>query len=116
MVELIVLGVALLSMVCGWIMLYVRWPLENHRLRALMGMLAATSPILWGSGAVAYVRFVREMPPFDYTIEAWGLILSVGAVVAACFSIRCTQRWISKLTVTVSIVMSVLWLLMAETY
>jgi hypothetical protein len=116
LVGLVVLGIGLLGMLWGWIMLYFRWQLETHHLRALIAMLAATSPVIWGIVALAYVRLVRSMPPFDYTIEAWGLILSIVAVAAAFYSLRCTQRWIPRLTVTISIVMAILWFLMASTY
>jgi hypothetical protein len=90
----LIFGVPLAAILCGWVMLYLRWRREVRRLRALVSMLMTTAPVILGSGALAYVHLVRPFPSRDYTVERGGILLSKGAVVAAWCSLQCSQRWI----------------------
>jgi hypothetical protein len=74
------------------------------------------APVALGNGALAYVRFVRPFPSHDYSVEAWGLLLSLCGVAGACASLRCTQRFISALTLPISFIMVAVWFLMGSTY
>jgi hypothetical protein len=105
----IVFGVPLVAILAGWVGLSSSWRIETHHLRALTAMLMTTAPVVLANGALAYVSFVRPFPKSDYTVEGLGLLVSAGGIVMAISSARCTQRWISILTGSISAFMFLLY-------
>ena len=114
-VWLIVLGIPLVAVLFGWMRLCSRWRLETHHLRALTALIMTTAPVALANGAFVYVSLGKPYSSTNYTIERTGLLLSASALATAVSSTRCTERWISILTCSISAFMFALFFLMAST-
>jgi len=78
-------------------------------------MVMATAPAVLANYTFVCVNFVRPEPSSDYLLERIGLLVSAIAFVTAAPSTKCTQRWISILTGSVSAYMFVLYFLVGLT-
>ncbi len=99
----------------GWVHLARRWSKELQHARALAAMAGSSLPVFLAIATLAYVDFVRPRPSTDYTVERVGLALSAVAIATATRSLKCTEGWIPKLTLTVSIAIFTLYLLAGMT-
>ena len=101
----IVFGAVLAGLLCGWVVLFLRWGSEARHLRALLAILITTMPVLLANAIYAQFRIVMPSSPGDYSAERWRFLLSAAAAVAAFRSVECTQNWIVRLTLPISLLM-----------
>jgi hypothetical protein len=99
----------------SWMGLVKHWRHESHRLVKGVAVLLATASPLLALAALAYVQFVRSLPPFDYRVEGCGLLISILGTISGAVTLR-SPSWFSSLALGVSSWMLVLFFLAGSTY
>ncbi len=82
---------------------------EQLRYSKPLAILLATAATLWACGALAYVRFIRLLPPFDPTVELVGLMVSLSGLISGAIALRFPPRKTSAVAITVSALIFVLF-------
>jgi len=78
----ILYAVALGASALAWVGLYLHWKTEPHPVATPCAVLMATAAPLYACAAFAHVEFVAPEPPFDYTLERWGLLIALLGIIA----------------------------------
>jgi hypothetical protein len=91
------------------------WQNAPHRTNKLFAVGSATAAALCGCGSLVYREVAGPLPPFDYSVEGFGLLLSLSAVVVGLVALRSPQ-WFSALALVASGWLFVLFFMMASTY
>jgi len=80
-------GTPLAAAVLSCAGLFRDWRSTTGRVGQLFAVALATIAALYWCGSLVYVEVVGPMPPLDYGVEEFGLLLSLLAVIAgsSCF-------------------------------
>ena len=81
---------AVVVAVC-WYKLAVGWQSESHTAAGVACLMFVSSAVLLAFAALSWTQFVRPIPQSNYSVERYGLLLSVCAIVAG-FTIRQKHR------------------------
>ena len=108
-------GVPFVAAVMASARLVFRWRSEQHRFVKTLAVVLAILTALWACGALAYVQFVRPLAPFDYTVECWGLLLSLSAAITGGIAVRYPPRDSARLAFGASAWMFVMFFLSSLT-
>ena len=68
------------------------WRSTTGRVGQLFAVALATIAVLYGCGSLVYVEVVGPMPPLDYRVEEFGLLLSLLAVIAGIVALLMYAR------------------------
>ena len=94
-------GVPLVLSIIAAVGLSRNWDTEHHRISKLAAIALAILAALLACGTTACVQVVRPLPAFDFSVEAFGLLLSVLGTVLGLATLR-FPRWFSSLALAVS--------------
>lgn len=78
----ILFGVPAVAMIFCWWKVVMGWRNEPHTVAGIVCLTFTSAAVLLAFAALWWAQFVRPLPLLDYRVEAWGLLLSVAAVVA----------------------------------
>jgi len=106
--------IPLIGAILAWMGLFLHWSAERHRFEKVLANIPATAAPLLACSALWYVQFVRAIPPFDHTVERWGLLLTLSGVVTGLIACR-FRTWFSIVSLCVSAWMFILFFLMGLT-
>ncbi len=91
------------------------WQDAPHRTNKLLAVGLATTAALFACGSLVYREVVGPMPPFDFRIEEFGLLLALCAVASGLVALRSPQ-WFSAVALVASGWLLVLFFLMGSGY
>jgi hypothetical protein len=91
------------------------WKSTSGRVRKVFAVGLATVAALYGCGCLVYVDVVGPMPAFDYSLEEFGFLLSLAAVISGFIGFP-PFEWYSTLALAVSGWLLLLFFLMALTF
>ena len=111
----LMLGTPLLAAVASCIGLVRDWKNTERLWLALPAVALATVVAVYAFGCLIYVEFGGLRPAFDYSLETYGFILALFAIIASLIALG-SARWFSMLALLVSAWLLTTFFLMGLTF
>jgi hypothetical protein len=73
------------ALTIAWHKLMRNWRSEPHSIAGLSCLVLASASTLLALGSLAWVQFVRPFPSQGYSVERWGMLLSLPGLLSGFF-------------------------------